>query len=82
MAAPCKIKKFRFKNKLLSLDSSTISLRRPLFAWAKFRRTKVTVKRHGAAKTLRQGVEKGLRQRRIWDKALARFQAYRGSQHG
>jgi hypothetical protein len=27
-------------------------------------------------------VEKGLRQRRIWDNALARIQAYRGSQHG
>jgi hypothetical protein len=27
-------------------------------------------------------VEKGLRQRRNWDKAFPRFQAYRGSQHG
>ena len=32
--------RFRFKNKLLSLDSSTISLCLALFPWAKFRRTK------------------------------------------
>ena len=41
---PGKIKKFRFKNKLLSLDSSTISLCLSLFPWAKFRRTKGAVK--------------------------------------
>jgi hypothetical protein len=45
MAAPRK-HKFRFKNKLLSLDSSTISLCLTLFPWAKFRRTKGAVKLH------------------------------------
>jgi hypothetical protein len=44
MGAPGK--KFRFKNKLLSLDSSTISLCLSLFPWAKFRRTKGAVKLH------------------------------------
>jgi len=39
-------KKFRFKNKLLSLDSTTISLCLSLFPWAKFRRTKGGVKLH------------------------------------
>jgi hypothetical protein len=39
-------RKFRFKNKLLSLDSSTISLCLALFPWAKFRRTKGAVKLH------------------------------------
>jgi hypothetical protein len=38
--------KFRFKNKLLSLDSSTISLCLSLFPWAKFRRTKGAIKLH------------------------------------
>lgn len=38
--------RFRFKNKLLSLDGSTISLCLSLFPWAKFRRTKGTVKLH------------------------------------
>jgi hypothetical protein len=38
--------RFRFKNKLLSLDSSTISLCLALFPWAKFRRTKGAVKLH------------------------------------
>lgn len=38
--------KFRFKNKLLSLDSTTISLCLSLFPWAKFRRTKGGVKAH------------------------------------
>ena len=38
--------KFRFKNKLLSLYSSTISLCLGLFPWAKFRRTKGAVKLH------------------------------------
>ena len=44
-AAPGK-HKFRFKNKLLSMDSSTISLCLSLFPWAKFRRTKGAVKLH------------------------------------
>ena len=38
--------KFRFKNKLLSLDSTTIALCLALFPWAKFRRTKGAVKLH------------------------------------
>ncbi len=38
--------KFRFKNKLLSIDSTTISLCLSLFPWAKFRRTKGAVKLH------------------------------------
>jgi IS4 transposase len=38
--------KFRFKNKLLSLDSTTISLCLSLFPWAKFRQTKGAVKLH------------------------------------
>ncbi|HEO71303.1 MAG TPA: IS4 family transposase [Candidatus Hydrogenedentes bacterium] len=42
---PCK-HKFRFKNKLLSLDSTTISLCLSLFPWAKFRRAKGGVKAH------------------------------------
>jgi hypothetical protein len=46
LAAPGKIKKFRFKNKLLSMDSSTISLCLALFPWAKFRRTKGAIKLH------------------------------------
>ena len=44
-AAPGK-HKFKFKNKLLSMDSSTISLCLSLFPWAKFRRTKGAVKLH------------------------------------
>jgi hypothetical protein len=39
-------KKFRFKNKLVSLDSSTIDLCMSVFDWAKFRRTKGAVKLH------------------------------------
>jgi hypothetical protein len=39
-------KKFRFKNKLLSLDSTTISLCLSLFPWARFRRAKGGVKAH------------------------------------
>jgi len=39
-------KKFRFKNKLASLDSSTIDLCLSLYDWAKFRRTKGAVKLH------------------------------------
>jgi hypothetical protein len=38
--------KFRFKNKLLSLDSTTIWLCLELFPWAKFRRAKGGVKAH------------------------------------
>jgi hypothetical protein len=38
--------KFRFKNKLLSLDSTTISLCLPMFPWARFRRAKGGVKAH------------------------------------
>jgi hypothetical protein len=38
--------RFRFKNKLLSLDSTTISLCLSLFPWAKFRRKKGAVKLH------------------------------------
>jgi hypothetical protein len=41
-----KNRKFRFKNKLLSLDSTTISLCLTLFPWAEFRRTKGAVKLH------------------------------------
>jgi hypothetical protein len=37
---------FRFKNKLFSLDSTTISLCLSLFPWAKFRRAKGGVKVH------------------------------------
>ncbi len=39
-------RKFRFKNKLYSLDSTTISLCLALFPWAKFRRAKGGVKVH------------------------------------
>ena len=39
-------KKFQFKNKLVSLDSSVIDLSLSLFDWAKFRRTKGAVKLH------------------------------------
>jgi len=39
-------KKFRFKNKLVSLDSSVIDLCIKLFDWAKFRRTKGAIKLH------------------------------------
>ena len=38
--------KFRFKNKLMSLDSTTIDLCLSAFDWAKFRRTKGAVKLH------------------------------------
>lgn len=41
-----KKRKFRFKNKLLSLDSTTISLCLSIFPWAEFRRTKGAVKLH------------------------------------
>ena len=42
----CRKTKFRFKNKLLSLDSTTISLCLALFPWAEFRRAKGGVKVH------------------------------------
>jgi len=45
MAAPKK-RRFRFKNKLLSLDSTIIALCLSLFPWAEFRRTKGAVKLH------------------------------------
>jgi len=38
--------KFRFKNRLLSLDSTTVSLCLGLFPWAEFRRAKGGVKAH------------------------------------
>jgi hypothetical protein len=45
MAAP-KNHKFRFRNKVLSLDATTISLCLALFPWGEFRRTKGGVKLH------------------------------------
>ena len=45
-ALGCKRHKFRFKNKLLSMDSTTISLGPSLFPWATFRRAKGGVKAH------------------------------------
>jgi hypothetical protein len=39
-------RKFRFKNKLVSLDASVIDLCATLFDWAKFRQTKGAVKLH------------------------------------
>lgn len=39
-------KKFRFKNKLISLDSTTIDLCLSVFDWARFRRTKGAIKLH------------------------------------
>jgi hypothetical protein len=44
-AGPFK-KKFRFKNKLVSLDSTVIDLCVSIFDWAKFRRTKGAIKLH------------------------------------
>ena len=38
--------KFRFKNKLLSIDATTIELCASVFDWAQFRRTKGAVKLH------------------------------------
>jgi len=43
---PGKKKRFRFKNKLLSLDSTTIDLCLSLFPWADFRQTKGAIKLH------------------------------------
>ena len=39
-------KKFRFKNKLVSLDSTSIDLSAELFDWARYKRTKGAVKLH------------------------------------
>jgi hypothetical protein len=39
-------KKFRFKNRLVSLDASVIDLSLSLFDWAQFRRTKGAIKLH------------------------------------
>jgi hypothetical protein len=39
-------KRFRFRNKLLSLDSTTLTLCLELFPWARFRRAKGGVKAH------------------------------------
>jgi hypothetical protein len=39
-------KKFKFKNKLVSLDSTTIDLCLSMYDWARFRRTKGAVKLH------------------------------------
>jgi hypothetical protein len=39
-------RRFRFKNKLFSLDATVIELCAGLFDWAKFRQTKGTVKLH------------------------------------
>jgi len=39
-------KKFRFKNKLVSLDSSVIDLCLKMYDWAKFRTTKGAIKLH------------------------------------
>jgi len=44
--SPGKKKQFRFKNKLLSLDATTIDLCLSLFPWAEFRQTKGAVKLH------------------------------------
>ena len=37
---------FRFRNKLYSLDASTVDLCRSMYPWAKFKQTKGTVKLH------------------------------------
>ena len=39
-------KKFRFKNRLLSLDSTTVELCASMFDWARWRQTKGAVKLH------------------------------------
>ncbi len=44
--SPGKKDRFRFKNKLLSLDSTTMDLCLSLFPWADFRQTKGAVKLH------------------------------------
>ena len=45
-AVPSGARKFRFKNKLVSIDSTTISLCREMFDWGLFTRTKGGVKLH------------------------------------
>ena len=44
--APGKKRKFRFRNKLLSLDATVIDLCLNMFPWAEFRQTKGAVKLH------------------------------------
>ena len=44
--SPGKKKKFRFKNKLFSLDSTTVDLCLSLFPWADFRQAKGAIKLH------------------------------------
>jgi hypothetical protein len=44
--SPGKKKKFRFKNKLLSLDSTTVELCLGLFPWSQYRATKGAIKLH------------------------------------
>ena len=44
--SPGQKRKFRFKNKLLSLDSTTVDLCLSLFPWADFRQTKGAIKLH------------------------------------
>jgi hypothetical protein len=39
-------KKFRFKNKLVSIDSTSIDLCAEIYDWAKYKRTKGAVKLH------------------------------------
>jgi hypothetical protein len=46
VAARAGRKKFRFKNKLVSLDGSIIDLSVTMFDWAKYRRTKGAIKLH------------------------------------
>jgi Domain of unknown function (DUF4372)/Transposase DDE domain len=45
-AKACGRRKFRFKNKLVSLDSTVIDLCLAMYDWARFRRTKGAVKLH------------------------------------
>ena len=44
--SPGKKRRFRFKNKLFSLDATTVDLCLSLFPWAQFRQTKGAVKLH------------------------------------
>ena len=46
VAKPGGRKKFRFKNKLMSLDASVVDLCLSLYDWAQFRRTKGAIKLH------------------------------------
>jgi Domain of unknown function (DUF4372)/Transposase DDE domain len=45
-AVRCGPRKFRFRNKLVSLDGSIIDLSATMFDWAKYRRTKGAIKLH------------------------------------